>query len=260
MAANLRGRIFQIFTKTHGLSLRSDSRKYLEKLIEEGNVSNEELDGVLEYIATSYRSYQGTEDLVEKSLLEGVISNIFQENGKSARRSADSLPQMVKKDMDPMSHFFVVNAFEQPCYIYDKSRRIYVVSSHGKSAFGGVEQKWQRRRARLEIVKSKALRDRYFSADESADQDSQLRFSSTSSLLGSNDSKNLIGYITQAKEGSFFLEDLDSMVELDLSEAEVKLGFITEGAIVIAEGKFTDGVFKVGFLMLPNPEYRSSTL
>lgn len=73
-----------------------------------------------------------------------------------------------------------------------------------------------------------------------------VKLSTIESMLGSSGAKVLFGILTQPEEGVWFLEDLGSMVELDLSHVTTKPLLYTEGSVVVIQGELHHGgVFKV---------------
>ena len=65
------------------------------------------------------------------------------------------------------------------------------------------------------------------------------------SLIGSSGTHCLLGMLSQLEEGRIFLEDVNSRVELDLSECQSHNGLFTEGCIVLVEGEMADDRFQV---------------
>lgn len=55
----------------------------------------------------------------------------------------------------------------------------------------------------------------------------------------------LFGMLTQPEEGAWYLEDLGSVIRLDLSRAQTYNVFFTEGSQVVVQGELADGVFRV---------------
>lgn len=49
----------------------------------------------------------------------------------------------------------------------------------------------------------------------------------------------------QPEEGAWSLEDLDSIIKLDLRTAQSSMRLFTEGSLVILEGQLVQGLFKV---------------
>ena len=50
--------------------------------------------------------------------------------------------------------------------------------------------------------------------------------------------KCIFGMLTQLVEGKYFIEDHNSTVEIDLSEAQVTTGLFTDNCMVLAEGTY----------------------
>ena len=72
-----------------------------------------------------------------------------------------------------------------------------------------------------------------------------IQLSTIESMLGSSGAKVLFGILTQPEEGAWFLEDLGSMVQLDLSHVTTKPLLYTEGSVVVVQGELHHGLFKV---------------
>lgn len=69
----------------------------------------------------------------------------------------------------------------------------------------------------------------------------------------------MLGLLSKFKEGKFYLEDPTGAIPIDLSEARFHSGLYTEGAFMLAEGMYNDGVLKVSGLGFPPPEAASSS-
>ncbi|RKP22125.1 DNA polymerase epsilon, subunit B [Rozella allomycis CSF55] len=203
--------ILQIFTKTHGLTLQTDAVRYLLEVMQEGNIDLKSLPQILENIISTYRSTFDASDLITKESLEQVVHQIFQQNRRT--RTLDALPAILKKDLDPQTHFRVINAFEMPRYKYDSFTKSFVIDNVEKSLSAKENKKWEMLKRRLQY---------------------------------------LLGMISQIKDGCLYLEDEESNVPIDLSDANCSIGLFTEGCIVIVEGVFESGVFKVSFIGFPS--------
>jgi hypothetical protein len=70
----------------------------------------------------------------------------------------------------------------------------------------------------------------------------------------------LIFMFPQPEEGSWCLEDLTSVIKLDLSKAEKSHLFYTEGCQVVVAGEMINGVFVVQCITFPPLEEREKTL
>jgi hypothetical protein len=64
--------------------------------------------------------------------------------------------------------------------------------------------------------------------------------------------KVLFGMLTQPEEGAWYLEDLGSIIRLDLTRAQTYNVFFTEGSQVVVQGELADGVFRVQVCMRCN--------
>lgn len=69
--------------------------------------------------------------------------------------------------------------------------------------------------------------------------------STIESLLGCTGMRVLFGMLTQPEEGAWYLEDLGSIIKLDLSRAQTYPVFFTEGSQVVVQGELVDSVFRV---------------
>lgn len=80
-------------------------------------------------------------------------------------------------------------------------------------------------------------------------------------LLSSSTEKEVVmlGLLSKFKEGKFFLEDPSGAIPIDLSEAKYHSGLYTEGAFMLAEGSYNDGILKVSGMGFPPPEAASSS-
>jgi len=78
--------------------------------------------------------------------------------------------------------------------------------------------------------------------------------------LGNQGKKIVLGTITQITEDSYYLEDLNTNVPLDLSKAEFELGLITEGSIVQVHGELVGKTFIADKILLPPVEERKESL
>lgn len=69
----------------------------------------------------------------------------------------------------------------------------------------------------------------------------------------------MLGLLSKFKEGKYYLEDPTGAIQIDLSESNFHSGLYTEGAFMLAEGTYNDGVLKVNGLGFPPLEPASSS-
>ena len=78
-------------------------------------------------------------------------------------------------------------------------------------------------------------------------------------MLGNaNETRYVMGCLSQLEDDRYFLEDLTGQIQVDVSHAATTSGLYTENCIVVAEGEVRkDGVFEAG-LCTNQPSYFSS--
>ena len=69
----------------------------------------------------------------------------------------------------------------------------------------------------------------------------------------------VLGFLTQLKEGKFYLEDPTGSVPIDLSNAVFQAGLYTEGCFVLTEGWYDNDVYYVKGVGFPPPEPAKTT-
>lgn len=140
-------------------------------------------------------------------------------------------------------------------------------------------------RARYDLVLQKTLRNPRFTPPASSLLSSHagagskkgksgspfLQLTAIDSLRGTHGDRLVLGMLTQLEEGSWFLEDLNGSIEVDLSEAHTTAGLHTDTSFVIAQGELMDAetgegvneereIFKVFAMGTPPLEEREKTL
>ena len=121
-------------------------------------------------------------------------------------------------------------------------------------------------RERLQLVQQRLLRSGQFvmrgmGPSKAAGEAHEL--STIESLLGSSGVRVLLGLLTQPVEGSWHLEDLGSIIQLDIRQAQASSALFTEGSIVILQGELSpvnSSLFVVYVIGLPPAEARDATL
>lgn len=140
-------------------------------------------------------------------------------------------------------------------------------------------------RARYDLLLQKTLRNPRFTPPASSllstnasagskagkSKSPYLQLTAIDSLRGTHGDRLVLGMLTQLEEGSWFLEDLNGSIEVDLSEAHTTAGLHTDSSFVIAQGQLIEGVggegaagereiFKVFAMGTPPLEEREKTL
>lgn len=142
------------------------------------------------------------------------------------------------------------DAFNAPKLYFDekfKSHRLIAPAAY--HLLSTSEMRADMYRQRLLFTQQRLLRSERFAlkgmGPSSKPSGTVHDISTIESLLGSSGIKVLLGMLTQPEEGSWFLEDLVSMIRLDLSRAQTFSGFLTEGSQVIVQGELRTGTFSV---------------
>lgn len=86
-----------------------------------------------------------------------------------------------------------------------------------------------------------------------------LKYAESLQSASSADEVVMLGLLSKFKEGKFYLEDPTGAVPIDLSESNFHSGLYTEGALLLAEGNYNDGVLKVNGLGFPPLEAAASS-
>lgn len=86
-----------------------------------------------------------------------------------------------------------------------------------------------------------------------------LKFAENLLSASSVDEVVILGLLSKFKEGKFYLEDPTGAIPIDLSEAKYHNGLYTEGAFMLAEGTYNDGILKINGLGFPPIEPSASS-
>ena len=99
----------------------------------------------------------------------------------------------------------------------------------------------QQRILRQEIFQNKLSINYASSSSANILHNEQHKITPIEGLLGTTDTKTLLGIITQIEQNQYYLEDPTSSIPLDLSQVQYPStdGFITENSIVLVEGQMS---------------------
>ncbi|PXF42280.1 DNA polymerase epsilon subunit 2 [Gracilariopsis chorda] len=125
-------------------------------------------------------------------------------------------------------------------------------------------------RARYELILSKTLRNPKFKPPVAgsfslSSSSPYYHLTGIESLSGRKGDQLVLGLLTQLEEGSWYLEDLNGTIKVDLSEACITSGMHTEGSFVIAQGQIIEHrdeepLFKVHAMGTPPHESREDSI
>lgn len=191
--------------------------------------------------------------------------------------------------------FTVISARDIPKLCYDYVKKSYYTSIAGKSEqgntnalfssakesgpqslyFGNASSKLNLFKSRFELIKLRVLRNpSVFNSTEtsllmprssssssgSGGNNSRVQLTSIEALTGSVGIHTILGILDQENDGTWFLEDPDSKVTVDLSHATFSQGLITQCGVYLARGLIENGTFVVSALGIPPIESREETL
>lgn len=182
--------------------------------------------------------------------------------------------------------FTVISAQEIPKLCYDYVKKSYFTAVPGRPEqqsattlfssttasgpqslyFGSAAAKLDLFKARFELIKLRVLRNpSVFSSTDSTllipgGGASKVPLTSIEALTGSVGTHTILGILDQENDGTWFLEDPDSKVAVDLSHATFSQGLITQCGVYLARGLIENGKFVVSALGIPPIESREETL
>ncbi|XP_068307001.1 DNA polymerase epsilon subunit B [Pyrus communis] len=158
----------------------------------------------------------------------------------------------------------IIDAFKVPKFRYDPIKKSFYKHTGRLSIHGEASAKSALYKDRFLLLSQIISRQKEFSrpAFGSKSSDSGRReISPIQSLIGQTGRRWVMGLISQLEDGHFYLEDLSSSVEIDLSNAQITAGFFVENTIVVAEGEMLlEGVFQVITCGFPPLEPRDESL
>ncbi|OLL25076.1 DNA polymerase epsilon subunit B [Neolecta irregularis DAH-3] len=276
LPAQLRPIAFRIFTKKHNLTLKSDALKLLAEWVGQrcGVEWRTTAEPRLDEIARIWGKREESNPLVSEDKLVPIlrdidvphtIKSVSTKNKKDDVESLD-IPQSKAVDIDPAKYLVVIDAFNQPKWVFNPHRKTFeksleppcivaAAASHKPGFF----------RERYFVLKQRLLRNEAFQAPSfSGSQISQgkdyHKITSIKNLLGrAGQSFMLFGMLAIAPQGHLYLEDVDDTVKLDMSEAARVSGdgWFAPGCFVLVDGTFaSDGRFRVLTLGHPPVERR----
>lgn len=154
-----------------------------------------------------------------------------------------------------------------PSYQYFKENKKFVLKKHHKKILASPSSRSDYIRNRYHTILQRILRHDLFAPNvneniRTSDNESKkfaLKYAENLLSLSTVHEVVILGLLSKFKEGKFYLEDPSGAIPIDLSEAKFHSGLYTEGAFVLAEGSYNDGVLKVSGLGFPPPEPASSS-
>lgn len=239
--------------------------------------------GALEHL---FAVFENLPDIEFPEFLDSIFDILGRSDGAAegilTREVAESIAKRLQRDSDrkfgvAAATAEVIDIFSVPSWepagsgtanAYFAGKRVEAPSRPVIDALA--PEKANMLRLRYELMRGKTLRNEKFTPPASgmlsaANASPYFRLTGIESLPGSKDERLVLGMLTQLEEGSWFLEDLNGVVRVDLSQASVTAGLHTECSFVIAQGRFVeeDGeepYFHVSAMGTPPLERREQSL
>lgn len=278
--AQVRPMAFRVFTRKHNLTIKSDGLNLLAQYIGRKCGANwrAEADSMLDEIARMWMKHCPSAILVEDSNLTPVLkvldvphasrnlalqrtSSFMVDGHGQVEMSAASAPEL-----HVAKYFACIDAFSQPKYTYSIPRRHFEAATTPPSILGSAGSKTNLFRERFAVVRHRlhqheAFRQPSFAGTSILGDQNHYKITGIKNLLGRGGKAFLLfGMLMVGTEGRYWLEDLDSKIMLDMSEAISSEGWICPGCLCLVDGIFTEQedfhVFTIGH---PPTERRERT-
>ncbi|XP_065563321.1 DNA polymerase epsilon subunit 2-like isoform X2 [Artemia franciscana] len=235
-----------------GLNIKGDALNYLADLLSpvEPSEHNQWIERIIDLILK-----QGlTSPLVDLKHVEAAAL----ECGRTKTEEADTF-------------FNVISAYDVPHYVYVPDRKKYILSSAAgianPSIYSDADTKGAMFRERYTKIQQRTARHELFSPStgsilSTTETSVKFKMIPIEFLLGTTTKLKdvvVLGFLTQLKEGKFYLEDPTGSVPIDLSNAVFQAGLYTEGCFVLTEGWYDNGVYYVKGVGFPPPEPAKTT-
>ncbi|KAL6782683.1 POLE2 [Auxenochlorella protothecoides x Auxenochlorella symbiontica] len=218
--------------------------------------------GALSYLVDAVQGLHDPEEYIHRIMDEASA-------GAQRRLTLESLEGLVRR-LDgaraQTSGTQVIPAFQTPVLEYDPIRKQFHASPAPPRLFPEAKSKIALYVNRYHLVHQRLRRNRLFRpthwAGVAGAQGQECELTELKALLGLvGQSKYVLGFLSQPREGEYALEDLSARLPLDIQDAERTPGLFTENSIVVAEGQLQpSGRFKAVALGMPPPESRAASI
>lgn len=295
--SNLRPLAYRIFSKKHGLNIKTDGLAVLTDVVSRRFGSDWKGAKLLEFMEEIAKVWKGEDRgiFLDREGLEEVIREIGKVKLKLKAevavrsdtlvdlRSLDSGNDALREqsgdaEIDFWHYFKIVNPDLQPNFKFDRHRKQFTLQKPPtlKSSLNNTVEMFNNR---YQLILDRLSRHENFQKTTSmSSMNATTKVGNEISLVKNVVGRDgsvfiLFGLLSVNSNGDFILEDGTDYIELDLSQADKAEGcFYTAGMFIIAEGiysasggknnKLTDyigGIFHVSVLGHPPAEKRDVT-
>ncbi|KAG8706058.1 DNA-directed DNA polymerase epsilon, subunit B [Ceratobasidium sp. 395] len=109
----------QVFTRKYSLSLTTDAIAFLDKILDEHNIPDSDVQESLEYIAKAYMKRDDATAIVSTEVLERIYDMMQLGAEGGATQDAD------EEEVNPDHYLHVVNAFDMPWWNFNSERKAF---------------------------------------------------------------------------------------------------------------------------------------
>lgn len=216
----------------------------------------------------SFLSHFPDEASEQDEALDDLLANLRRQSPKSSTLDKETVHRVASLLLKPQASGAALRVIDDifviPKFRYDPVKKNFYEHSGSIPIHGDASSKASLYRDRFLLLQRRLYRDPRFSRpafDIERSQFGNCEISPIQSLTGLTGRRCVMGVISQLEDGHFYLEDLTAAVEINLSDAKIKTGFVSENTIVLAEGEMlVDGIFKVKTCGFPPLEDRDKSI
>lgn len=241
--------VWQIFTKSYGLTLQAEAASFLSDKIASYSMNEAQTSEFLNYMAQNYSKISKDHTgMVSKHNIEVVFNQVYQ-----AQDYKDS-------SKDIRKYVTVIDAFNTPKFEYDVHAKGFKRIQTKKDAlFDSSKDKILFNLRRYNIVKQRLLKK--LRGDSDSCRINLTAIKSIKGINSPNQERHVFGLLTEMSEGSFHLEDPEDFILLDFSILnEYPIDFVTDGGLYLLKGICHGNKFVVKCILSVESEKREETL
>jgi DNA polymerase epsilon subunit 2 len=225
--------------KLQGLQLTNEATSFLADVLDSYK-DDENIDNILDEIIEAVHKQPLKSSLIDHHILEGAV--------EECNKASDSNTEKA---------LVIIDAFHIPPFTFNQEQKKFLpLPKSSLKLFADASAKAKIFRERYAILYQRTIRHDLFSPPVVGElkQTPKFQLKSVEYLLGSSglpDKVIVLGMLVQLKEGKFHLEDPSGIVEIDITQCTFHSGLFVESSIVLAEGIYTDKVFRVSAIGFP---------
>lgn len=246
--------VWQIFTKSYGLTLQADAATFLSDKITNYSMNESQTTEFLNYMAQNYSKIsKDRSGMVSKQNIELVFNQVYQ---------AQDYKESGKGQQDIRKYIKVLDAFNTPKFEYDVHGKVFKKIACNNEMFSdSARDKISFNLRRFNIVKQRILKQ---IRAETSEKLSKINLTSIKSMKGinsPNQERYVFGLVTEMSEGTFSLEDPEEFITLDFSILkESPIDFVMEGGLFLVKGICFGNRFAVQSISSVPCEKRTETV